>query len=82
MFEGRYVAAEKFLILFKKVTKVKYNGELLYNAGATGIARSCIVGQFRLQSGNSACSRAIPLAVGGSNSACSRGGQLGGERVN
>ena len=31
MFEGRYVAAEKFLSLSKKVTKVKYNGELLYN---------------------------------------------------
>jgi hypothetical protein len=31
LFEGRYVAAEKFLSLSKKVTKVKYNGELLYN---------------------------------------------------
>jgi hypothetical protein len=31
LFEGRYVAAEKFLSLSKKVTKIKYNGELLYN---------------------------------------------------
>ena len=31
LFEGRYVAAAQFLSLSKKVTKVKYNGELLYN---------------------------------------------------
>jgi hypothetical protein len=31
LFKGRYVAAEKFLSLSKKVTKIKYNGELLYN---------------------------------------------------
>jgi hypothetical protein len=31
LFEGRYVAAEKFLNQNEKVTKVKYNGELLYN---------------------------------------------------
>jgi hypothetical protein len=31
LFKGRYVAAEKFLNQNKKVTKVKYNGELLYN---------------------------------------------------
>jgi hypothetical protein len=31
LFEGRYVAAEKFLTLSKNVKKVKYNGELLYN---------------------------------------------------
>jgi len=31
LFEGHYKSAEKFLSLSKKVTKVKYNGELLYN---------------------------------------------------
>jgi hypothetical protein len=31
MFEGRYVAAEKFLTRSNKVKKVKYNGEILYN---------------------------------------------------
>jgi hypothetical protein len=31
MFEGHYRPAEQFLILFKKVKKVPYNGEILYN---------------------------------------------------
>ena len=30
-FKGRFIPAERFLLFFQEVKKVKYNGEILYN---------------------------------------------------